>query len=389
MAGRFLHQGIKYDPKIQLDGPTKPLWGCGKCGVSNNFASRIGCRKCGAWNDRQKVIKAIDAHRKLQGGSGGDNGKSALSKEVQELKKQIREANKKNQAMSKKLSMAGHWPDDEASLAGGSAGAKDANDEGEVHGEKEVAGDPELDKTIKELEEFMAMSERLSQPVGEDIKGKLQEHKQKRDAAKRPPSTNSLYHKHGRIEKKFNASVARHDQLLQDQKDAAAAAAAAAAALQEKIEKCKEEMDKLEAEKCEALRAFKASQAGDMAATGDVESFKTDVATLMGQLGASPVIKGRPGAAEAWDQVNVLLTQLCSGSGPVAAVIPTHPSSDAGGEMDFDDMDEEEIDNFSSLIKEYEANKGKDPKDKKAAMGKIRKLVSGAVKKRVAKPKRG
>ena len=42
----YLGMGWRDDPNV-LEGPTIPYWGCSKCGVDRNFASRIKCR-CGA-----------------------------------------------------------------------------------------------------------------------------------------------------------------------------------------------------------------------------------------------------------------------------------------------------------------------------------------------------
>ena len=65
------------DDRSVLRGPKTPHWGCGKCGRSANWASRIKCA-CGAVAPRSIVDKARAAD-KTAGGAGGGSGGSPQS----------------------------------------------------------------------------------------------------------------------------------------------------------------------------------------------------------------------------------------------------------------------------------------------------------------------
>ncbi|CAK0871131.1 unnamed protein product [Prorocentrum cordatum] len=77
-----------------LPGPKYPVWGCGKCGESGNWASRLKCRSCGGaapvrvqQDARAAAAKTVRPQQGRSGSSGGDQ--SRLAKEVKELKQQL------------------------------------------------------------------------------------------------------------------------------------------------------------------------------------------------------------------------------------------------------------------------------------------------------------
>ncbi|CAK0799690.1 unnamed protein product, partial [Prorocentrum cordatum] len=79
-----------------LPGPKYPVWGCGKCGESGNWASRLKCRSCGGaapvrvQQDARAAAAKVVRPPQGRGGSGSNGGdQSRLAKEVKELKQQL------------------------------------------------------------------------------------------------------------------------------------------------------------------------------------------------------------------------------------------------------------------------------------------------------------
>ena len=51
------------DGRPVLWGPKSPEWGCNRCGESGNWASRVRCKKCGAWCPYTVYERAVATDR--------------------------------------------------------------------------------------------------------------------------------------------------------------------------------------------------------------------------------------------------------------------------------------------------------------------------------------